>query len=112
MTARKINGYTFCYCTSLKKIEIPDSVTEIGEGAFEGCESLDEVKLPSKIEKISGNTFQNCTSLNKIELPETVKEIGYSAFRGCGSVAQGGHRSQERDLDRRVRVRIFRRMER
>ena len=71
----KINGYTFCYCTSLKKIEIPDSVTEIGVGAFDYCATLEEVKLPSKIEKINVITFSDCTSTSS---PSKVIRLGFT----------------------------------
>ncbi len=32
--------YVFAICKSLTSIEIPESVTEIGEDAFYGCDSL------------------------------------------------------------------------
>ena len=35
-----IKNCTFWGCSGLKKIDIPDSVMEIGESAFGGCEGL------------------------------------------------------------------------
>jgi hypothetical protein len=34
------------YCTRLKTVVIPDSVEEIGEGAFQGCTGIEEMTLP------------------------------------------------------------------
>jgi hypothetical protein len=37
---RKIGPYAFRYCTNLASASVPESVTEIGENAFEGCTAL------------------------------------------------------------------------
>ena len=42
---------------------IPNSVTEIGEYAFYGCESLTSVKIPNSVTSIGKNAFYNCTNL-------------------------------------------------
>lgn len=39
----ELGHMAFFRCTSLKSIDIPDSVTRIGFEAFEGCASLEEV---------------------------------------------------------------------
>lgn len=36
-------NFAFSYCRSLRKIQIPESVTQIGKGAFSYCCSLQEV---------------------------------------------------------------------
>ena len=45
----KIGDYAFSYCSSLKSIIIPNSVTEIGEEAFYGCSSLASVTIPEGV---------------------------------------------------------------
>lgn len=37
---KKIDWYAFSYCRKLTSLIIPNSVTSIGSGAFEGCKSL------------------------------------------------------------------------
>jgi hypothetical protein len=51
------------YCTSLKSIAIPDSVTEIGKHAFLDCESLESVIIPDSVTKISDYAFEVCNNL-------------------------------------------------
>lgn len=91
-------------CSAITTIEIPDSVEEIGDGAFrgtgiieitipdhvriggilfEGCTKLQKVTLPSTLTSITSHTFSGCTSLSTIEIPESVTEIGSSAFSDC-----------------------------
>ena len=68
---------------SLYSIEIPDSVTVIGEAAFRNCRSLVSVKLPSGLTELSMDTFRDCYVLDGITLPETLTNIGDFCFQGC-----------------------------
>ena len=43
-------------CASLESIEIPNSVTTIGDYAFQGCTSL-ELTLPDQVATIADNAF-------------------------------------------------------
>lgn len=72
--------------SGIKKIIIPESVTSIGERAFEGCESLEEVKLPSGLESLGIAAFTDCKKLKSIKLPDSLTEIGQAAFYGCESL--------------------------
>ncbi|MBR0518449.1 leucine-rich repeat protein, partial [bacterium] len=50
-----------------KNIIIPNSVTEIGEHAFDKCEDLENLTLPEGITEIKDYTFNNCLSLKNIK---------------------------------------------
>lgn len=54
--------------TGVKEITIPDSVLKIGEFAFEDCRDLERVFLSKSVEKISGNVFQLSAKLAEIEV--------------------------------------------
>ena len=45
---------------------IPDSVTEIGAGAFMGCSSLTSVTIPDSVQRIYEGAFSGCSSLINI----------------------------------------------
>ena len=50
-------------CKKIKEIVLPETITEIGDYAFNTCVSLTNINLPSSIEKIGENIFEGCTSL-------------------------------------------------
>lgn len=79
----KIGERAFEDCLSLPSIQIPDSVTKIGEYAFFECEKLKEVTLSGNLERLEDATFCGCTSLSSIQIPAGVKEIGDSVFSDC-----------------------------
>ncbi len=66
-------------CDKLKYITIPPSVTEIGEGAFACCRSLDTLILPNSIKTIGAYAFMG-TELKYINIPPSVETIGCDAF--------------------------------
>lgn len=69
--------------SKLSRVEIPESVTVIGENAFLGCEHLEEVILPKGCLSIEDDAFCGCWNLQKINL-DNVKTIGSRAFSSCG----------------------------
>ena len=90
----KISGYTVtgigskCFeKQSLKGVVIPETVTTIGNNAFQGCKNLASVTFkgaPSTI-TVGNNAFQNCVALKSINLP-AAKRIGNLAFDSCSSL--------------------------
>ncbi|MDE6558949.1 MAG: leucine-rich repeat domain-containing protein, partial [Muribaculaceae bacterium] len=57
---------------------LPESVTTINKGAFEGCENLTAVTIPegAKLETIGEGAFEGCKSLETVKIPEGVTTIG------------------------------------
>ncbi|MCC5849571.1 MAG: leucine-rich repeat domain-containing protein [Verrucomicrobia bacterium] len=77
-------GRHFMDCVNLKKIVIPDGVTDIPQHAFSGCTSLEEVVLPENLASIQQSAFQDCSSLTQITIPANVRQIrGGQVFAGC-----------------------------
>lgn len=82
---REIGGRAFSY-TKLSQVEIPDSVVDIGEGAFYCCMYLTQIKIPEGITSIRENTFSRCYSMDLVIVPESITEIGKGAFYDCQSL--------------------------
>ena len=74
------------YTSSLKKVKIPASVTEIGKYAFQGCGTLETVEfaIGSKLKTIGDSAFVNSWNLKNINLPEGLVTIGSQAFQNTG----------------------------
>ena len=107
-SVRYIDDRAFFYCTSLKQIElpeclqelgswcfresgltsitIPDSVQNLGELTFFGCNSLQSIVLPQQVTTIPYQFLSSCSALRQIDIPNTVTTIGQSAFGGCTSL--------------------------
>ncbi len=75
-----------CAKRTATDIDIPRSVTAIGDFAFENCRFLEEVSIPAGVTSIGDGAFRNCVSLEYVDLPAGVKSIGECAFAGCSSL--------------------------
>ena len=72
--------------SSLKSITIPNSVTTIGDDAFENCDSLTSITIPDSVTTIGESAFRSCDSLISITIPNSVTTIGELAFGNCDSL--------------------------
>ena len=70
----------------LAEYTIPDSVTTIGNWAFEGCSSLISVTIPDSVTTIEYAAFHDCSSLTSVTIGDSVTTIGEWAFSGCSSL--------------------------
>ena len=60
-------------------VNIPSSVTAIGEGAFASCSSLTSVTIPSSVTSIGVQAFMGCSSLPSVDIPDTA-DVADDAF--------------------------------
>jgi hypothetical protein len=82
-----IADYAFSPCVGLTGVTIPNSVTDIGRGAFWGCRSLRSVTLSNSVTSIEDYVFYRCNMLEYVMIPNSVTSIGGSAFDGCRRLA-------------------------
>ncbi len=69
-------------------VDVPNSVTSIGNAAFLECESLEQITIPNSVMSIGNNAFFSCKSLQHIKIPDSVTSIGNAAFFECESLQQ------------------------
>ena len=70
----------------ITKYKIPLGVTTIGDSAFEGCHSLQNIDLPNSLTVIKEYAFNQCSSLLSIDLPNNIRDIEHYAFEDCSSL--------------------------
>ena len=79
----EISYYAFEANYDIVSVQIPESVTLIGEDAFMDCSSLAEVNIPEAVTGIDRGAFVACTSLTEITIPQNVAYVHEEAFTAC-----------------------------
>ena len=71
-TITSIGNYSFVGCSKITAVNIPDGLTLIGERAFLYCSSLTSITIPANTVLDSNNysPFGACTSLTKINITD------------------------------------------
>ena len=81
-----IGNYAFEDCKNLTSITIPNSVTSIGYRAFYWCSNLTSITIPNSVTSIGDWAFSGCSKLTSITIPNSVTSIGYRAFDDCDNI--------------------------
>ena len=81
-----IGNNAFYGCSGLTTLNLPSNVTSIGDRAFGGCSNLTSVDLPSSITKMGDFVFFYCEKLSNVNLPSDITTISTGAFGGCSSL--------------------------
>ena len=81
----KLGKRMFYYCSNLEEVYLNDGITEIPEGAFAVCRSLNVIHLPAKLERIGEEAFYTALDGSvALALPDTLTTIDESAFAYAG----------------------------
>lgn len=83
-TVTTIGTYAFA-SSSLKEVNLPESLTTLGDGAFQ-LSGVTSIKIPSGIKTVPYNAFQSCQNLKDVIVPSTVDEVVSHAFQNSGIV--------------------------
>jgi hypothetical protein len=73
----------FYKCSSLTQISLPNSITSLGDRCFYECSSLTQISLPNSLQSIGNYCFENCINLIKINPPISLRKIGSYVLKGC-----------------------------
>ncbi len=79
----KIVGEGAFKSLGLECATIPNSVTNIGVSAFEGCWDLAQVIIPGSVKTIEMRAFDSCENLVSLEIARGLESIGVRAFGSC-----------------------------
>ena len=71
---------------NLKKVTLPDSITNTEPKVFYGCKNLQTVVLPKKLKTMDNYLFANCSNLKSVQMPTTVENLGNGVFQNCSSL--------------------------
>ena len=78
-TVTEIGDYAFYNCAGLTKAVIPNSVTSLGNSAFYNCSGLTDLTVGNSLNEIS-DQFNGCTSLKSLTLADGVNPIDLSGL--------------------------------
>lgn len=96
--ATSIEGFAFSTCNSLKKLSLPNSLTNIDIYAFYDCSSLRTLTLPSSLSHIGDDAFLSCFKLYEIyNLSPLTLETGSTGNGMVAYYAQIIHTSQDEE---------------
>lgn len=79
-TVTNIGTSAFESCNNLTSVTIPSTVTAIGDNAFSLCKTLIKVNIPESVTSIGNSSFADCYNLRDIEIPASVETIAELAF--------------------------------
>lgn len=66
----------------ITEIRLPETVTDLGEFVFDGCENLRQLRLPAGLCRLWGYTFVR-SGLEELVLPDGVRSIPPFCFKDC-----------------------------
>ncbi len=79
-----IDNSAFSHCEQLKDVVLPDSLSSLGEFAFERCSALPSITIPEGITAINRGTFMFCDNLKSVTFPDSLTLIDEVAFYWSG----------------------------
>ncbi|MDE6809929.1 MAG: Ig-like domain-containing protein [Muribaculaceae bacterium] len=81
-----IESRTFYNCTSLETLVLSNALTSLSEGLFSGCKNLRNIEIPESVQSIESNVFYNCNSLELLTIPIGVTNVGGRIFGSVNSI--------------------------
>lgn len=83
-----IKPMTFRNIAAVDIDKLPDSITRIGQRAFQGCRGIWRMRLPDALRHIEDLAFDDCPNLRRVHLPDGLVSIGAWAFSSCTSLKE------------------------
>jgi hypothetical protein len=74
-------GSAFRDCRNLRKVNLPDDLSEIRDETFYHC-GIDSIIIPNSVKRIGKSAFYSC-NLSTVKLPDGLESIEDSTFCWC-----------------------------
>lgn len=81
-TVTEIVDGAFYSAKNLMGVTLGNNLTKIGKYAFYGCDKITSITIPNKVTEISNGAFDGCLMLANVTFGENLAVIGEYAFRG------------------------------
>ena len=82
-----VNNVLFNFFGNDEVVKVPDNVTLILDGVFEGCTWIKKAILPEGLKWFGSEVFKNCDNLESIYIPSNINIRGMDNFKGCKKLA-------------------------
>ena len=83
-----VGNQAFAHCNNLETVVLPNSIKTIGDFAFAYCQKLSSINLPNNLQTIGNYAFEDCIKLNNITIPNKLTSIGNGSFYNCSSLTK------------------------
>ena len=87
---------------SIEHIDIPATVTYIGDRTFENCAYLEELVLPDNMTSVCFGLAKNCISLKKLVIGAHTVDIEEDAFYNCTSLSDFTYGQEIQVIEKRA----------
>ena len=81
-TVKRIGGAALAENKRLKRVVLPEGLSEIPKRLCGLCHNLEKINIPESVTKIERNAFQLCYKL-KTDIPSNLTWVGWDAFDYC-----------------------------
>lgn len=83
---KTILSQAFEYCEGLTSITLPSGLESIGYAAFDSCTGIKYMSIPEACLKIENYAFDNCSSLSTFYLPSKIETLSFGLLANCTSL--------------------------
>ncbi len=83
---QNIPAYLCAGMSTVRSMQLPNSVKKIGFGAFAGCTGVSQLSIGTGLEHIADSAFAGCSRVSVVTLPTGIADIGNYAFEGTSLV--------------------------
>ena len=87
----EIGRYAFAGAIGLTEVTIPENTQIIRDHAFADCTNLTQINLSEGLTTIYAYAFENCTGITNIHLPDSITTLGYKVFGGCSNLVSANY---------------------